>query len=486
MGGIFLNEETRVNAPPGEVFALFGQDAGAGWLFDAAFDALRPGAVVRFRIPWPAGCGGDGTLEATGRIVSVRPGSRMVLAHETPWRGRVVCTLTPDGSGTRVRVVAEIDDSGIAWLLARSGFEPPGPAAEPGSHPVGLLVSLSGSASVFAAASENLARMAVDEANADGGVCGGPLRLVVADDATDARVGATRMRWLVRAGCRAVFTNVTSATFAAIEPIARAAGVLLIYTPVNEGGPAGHGLLRLGERPAGQLSLAVPYLMRDSGGRRWFLAGNDYVWPRASNRQARRIIGAAGGEVAGERYAAIGTRRFEPLVEEIERSRADLVVSTFVGADEALFERACHAAGLRARVRTLSLALDEATREHAGDAAGTGLYTAFGYYQQLPIAANRAFLARYRERYGPVAPPVSSISESVYEAVHLYTAAARGIKGGEPAEIGRALPGSTLQGPRGRIRVAGHDLLEQDLHLVRAVPGGFAHEATAEPKSRRL
>ncbi|MEV4110636.1 ABC transporter substrate-binding protein [Nonomuraea sp. NPDC049695] len=477
MGAIFVTDETHVNARPRDVFALFGHGTGAGWLFDATFDALRPGAVVRFRIPWPYG---DGTLEATGRIVAVRQDSRIVLAHETPWRGRVVCTLTPSGSGTRVRVVAEIDDTGIEWLQALHGLDPPEPAAEPGTHPIGLLVSLSGSASVFAAASENVARMAVAEANVDGGVRGSPLRLVVADDATDVRVGAARMRRLVRAGCQAVFTNVTSATFDAIDPIARAAGVLLIYTPVNEGGRAGHGLLRLGERPEGQLSLAVPYLMRDSGGRRWYLAGNDYVWPRASNRQARRIIAGYGGEVTAERYAGLGTRRFDRLLEDIERSRADLILSTFVGADEVAFERACHEAGLRARVRTLSLALDEATREHVGDAAGTGLYTAFGYYQQLPTSENRAFLDRYRARYGCMAPPVSSISESLYEAILLYVAAARQTGGGEPAEVGRALSGSSLRGPRGHVRVAKPDLLEQDMHLVRAIPGGFTHEKTAE------
>ncbi|MEW9555794.1 ABC transporter substrate-binding protein [Nonomuraea sp. NPDC050783] len=462
------------------MFALFGQGTGAGWLFDADFDDLVRGAVVRFAIPWPAWLGGEGRLEATGRIISVSPGRRIVMAHETPWRGRVVCTLTPDGGGTRVRVVAEIDDSGLAWLLTRYGLEPPDQAAESGTHRIGLLVSLSGSASVFAAASENLARMAVEEANAEGGVRGSPLRLLVADDATSARAGAVQMRRLVRAGCRAVFTNVTSATFDAIEPVARKSGVLLIHTPVNEGGRGGHGLLRLGERPAAQLSLAVPYLMRDSGGRRWYLTGNDYVWPRASNRQARRIIAAAGGTVAGERYAAIGTRRFDRLLEGIERSGADLVVSTFVGADEAVFERAFHAAGLRSRVRTLSLALDEATREHIGDAAATGLYSAFGYYQQLPTPGNRAFLARYRRHYGRLAPPVSSISESVYEAVHLYVAAARRTRDGEPAMIGKELPGTSLEVPRGRIRVARPDLLEQHMHLVRAVPGGFAREASTE------
>jgi len=104
---------------------------------------------------------------------------------------------------------------------------------------------------------------------------------------------------------------------------------------------------------------------------------------------------------------------------------ADLVLSTLVGADEVAFERQCLAMGLRARCRTLSLVLDESTRERIGDAAAAGLWTAFGYFQQLPTAENRAFLARYRDAFGPCAPPVSTLSESTYSAVHLYGAAAR-------------------------------------------------------------
>ena len=69
--------------------------------------------------------------------------------------------------------------------------------------------------------------------------------------------------------------------------------------------------------------------------------------------------------------------------------------------------------------------LDESTRERVGDRAAAGLWTAFGYYQQLPTAENRAFLARYRNTFGPWAPPVSTLSESIYSALHLYGTAVR-------------------------------------------------------------
>jgi len=83
--------------------------------------------------------------------------------------------------------------------------------------------------------------------------------------------------------------------------------------------------------------------------------------------------------------------------------------------------------------------LDESTRERIGDAAAAGLWTAFGYFQQLPTAENRAFLARYRDAFGPWAPPVSTLSESTYSAVHLYGAAARQAREDDPGQVTAAL-----------------------------------------------
>lgn len=471
MGHIVLIEEKFIASPPAVVFGLFGRVPAAGWLFGAECDAVRAGAAVRFRLPIDID---GGLLQTVGRLVEVEAGRRLVIAHENPWHGRVTCTLRPEGGGSLVRVVVEVVEHDLAWMLRRRGLDVADNEPDPWAVPIGLLISQSGPASVFAAASENLARMAVDEINAEGGVAGRPLHLIVADDATDPCTGAAQARRLIDHNrCAVLITNVTSATFEAVRPIAERAGALLIYTPVNEGGRGGSRLFRWGERPAGQLKASIPRLMRETGARHWYLAGNDYSWPRSTCEQAQRVIERRGGVVVRKRYEPLGSQGFRPLLEDIERSGAELIVSTFVGADEALFERQFHAAGLRSRCRTIALALDESTREHAGDEATAGVWTAFSYFQHLSTAANQAFVNRYRRRFGQYSPPLSSISESVYEAVHLYTRAAQCSPDRDPSVVASALRQQTFDGPRGRVTVDGPARLRQPVYLAESVAGGF-------------
>ncbi|HEV7755677.1 MAG TPA: ABC transporter substrate-binding protein [Mycobacteriales bacterium] len=469
MFALALAAEQTVEATPEAVFALFGAGAGAGWVFDATCDRVATGSVVTMRAPF-GGAGGD--VEILGRITRIRFPQEIVVAHDLPWRGRlrVVFDAAPGGA-TRVRLIADLDADGLEWLMRRRGWpvpeEPP-----PDAHPVGLLTSKSGSGSVFASATENVARLAVEEINADGGIHGRPIRLVVGDDATDVEVGAGEARRLVRAGCRAILATTTSATFARVQREIASTGVLLVHTLMNEGGRGGDLLFQLGERPQDQLRAAIGPLMRESGGRRAFLVGNDYCWPQIVHACARREIARRSGHVVGEGLAPLGSRDFEPMIERILASRADLVVSAFVGADAVAFERQCHAMGLRDRARTLVLALDEPTRERIGDRAAAGLWAVSGYFAELPGEANATFLARYRAAYGRWAPPVSSISESTYEALHLYAAAARNARDDEPRSVSRGLRGRHGF-PRGTVTLSGPETFRQDLYLARATAEGF-------------
>lgn len=144
-----------------------------------------------------------------------------------------------------------------------------------------------------------------------------------------------------------------------------------------------------------------------------------------------------------------------------------------MGADEVAFERQCLAMGLRASCRTLSLVLDESTRERIGDRAAAGLWTAFGYFQQLPTTENKAFLARYRDSFGPWAPPVSTLSESTYSAVHLYGAAARQARQDDPGQLVTELHRLRAILPRGSVELAGPHNIHQQLRLAEAAAGGF-------------
>ncbi|MGW0517547.1 substrate-binding protein [Crossiella sp. NPDC003009] len=421
MGNLVLTQQRDVALPPGDVFGLLGQDKAAGWLFGADYDAFMVGGLVRFELPVNPADPQSPTIEAVGRIAYLDPPHKIVIEQQVPWPGRVSCTMTlaNGGRGTTVRLGVEVPDDAVTWLLRQRGYDPLEELAGPRTIRIGVLVSKSGPASIFGGPSENLARMAADEVNADGGVDGCQLQVVVRDDASSPDIGAEQLRRLVHAdGCRVVITNCTSAVFPALARWARRLGVLLVHTPINEGGRYSPNVVRLGERPSAQLRAALPALVAETGGRT-FLCGDDYVWPRVCNREARRIIERLGGSVVAERYKPLGTKDFADIIEEIISTGASLVVSTFVGSDEAHFERQSHAAGLRSRCRTLSMAFDESTRELTGGIAAQGVYSAFSYFQEVDSATNTAFLHRYRNRFGATAAPLSSITESIYEAVHM-------------------------------------------------------------------
>jgi branched-chain amino acid transport system substrate-binding protein len=105
------------------------------------------------------------------------------------------------------------------------------------------------------------------------------------------------------------------------------------------------------------------------------------------------------------------------------------------------------------------------------------MWSVLGYFMDLPTPENREFLGRYRARFGPAAPPVSSVTESVYEGIHLYARAARAAGAIEPASLVGALPGARFTGPRGEVTVTPSGRLRQPLYLAEAVAGGFRIKA---------
>jgi urea transport system substrate-binding protein len=472
MGSLALAAEESVAAAPDEVFALFGAGGGAGWVFDATCDQVAVGAVLTLDLPI-GGPDRPETITVLGRITSVAAGRHIVITHDQPWHGRLRILFDEVAPGsTKVRLIASVDEAGVEWLLRQRGW-PTSEQRTDGTHRIGLLTSKSGPGAIFAVACENLAHLAVEEINADGGLCGRKVRLVVGDDATDPGVGAAEAARLVRAGCRVVLASVTSATFGAVQQAVGASGVPLVHTVINEGGAGPGHVFRLGERPGNQMAAAAGSLMRESGARNWFFVGDDYCWSRGAHRAARGVLDRDGGVVVGERYVPLGTKDFSRVIEDVLASGAELVLSTLVGADEVAFERQSLALGLRSRCRTLALVLDESTRERIGDTAATGLWTVFGYFQQLRTDGNDALLASYHDSFGRWAPPVSSLSESVYEAAHLYAAAARRAGGEDPARTAEEFRWLRAELPRGEVALAGPHTFDQTLYLAEAEPGGF-------------
>ena len=482
MGELVLNNEMRLEACPGELFALFGSgDPALGWLFGAEAPLLRPGSLVRLSLP----LGGAARSPGTARVLSFQPNRRIDLAHETPWAGRVVCRFDPlSGGGTRLRLRITIDDREMSRLGAELGLVSSyGNEAWNGAWevPLGLLASLSGSAGILGRSTVNCAQLAVEEVNADGGLMGRAVRLVVADDSTDPGTGAIAMRRLCRTpGLAAVVGMHSSATYAVTAPIAVSEGIPYLYTPTSEPAAAHPLLVRFGETPMDQLHRALRAMAAETGGSRWFLAGNDYSWPRAVGATARAVIDRMGGTVVGEGYLPLGSQRFEPVLAAIERSGVDHVVSSFVGQDLVRFQRDFAARGLREGIRTFAPLMDDAVVEHLGG-SGAGAWNVLGYFVGLDTSENREFLHRYSERFGACAAPVSAAAEGVYEAIHTWARSCCAGGGVEPTAMLADLRRSSFNGPRRCVR--GGRL--KSLLLGEATPSGVRvlEELPAAPRA---
>ncbi|QII00256.1 ABC transporter substrate-binding protein [Rhodococcoides fascians A21d2] len=385
-----------------------------------AFECTRMvvGAPVSVALPVGVDGGAAAPITLLGHIAAVRAGRSVTIVHHQPWRGRLTLRFHPDGLGTRLVLESSLDQDGVAWLAHKRGYGPP-VELRPDRHRIGLLVSKSGSAAVFAQATETLAQLAVDDINASGGIDGVPMELLIGDDASDSLAGVTATRRLLRSGCRIIFACVTSATFNAAATAVQGSDVLLVHSVLNEGGRPSPSVVRLGERPLAQTRAGVPALMATTGSRTWFFVGHRYSWSYGAHWAARRVVAENRGSVLGDTYIPLGTTDFSAAIDAIESSGAELILSSLVGHDEVLFEQQCFDAGLRARTRTLALVLDEATQQMIGDSAADGLWAAFSYFQGT-AEMHQDLETRYKElRVGPM-PPISSLSETTYEAITLY------------------------------------------------------------------
>ena len=337
----------------------------------------------------------------------------------------------------------------------------------PGELTVALVIPLSGPAGVFGPSCELSARLAVGELNDGGGVLGRRVRVLPVDGGGAPERVAAEVEALVSMGAvDAVVGWHISAVRRALVP--RIAGrVPYVYTAQYEGGESTPGVFVTGETPAGQLLPAMRLLAESYRVRRWFVVGNDYVWPRVSARAALRYARACGGRVCGQEFVPLGTEDYSGVVRAIDRSGADGVLMLLIGADAVHFNRAYAAHGLHQRALRLSTHMDENMLLATGAEATENLWATAGYFETLATAESLDFNGRYVARFGTHAPVLSSLGESCYEGFRLLAALADRARSLDVRTLMRTGRAAGYEGPRGAVSLHGNHL-EQPIYLARA------------------
>ncbi|GAB3796108.1 substrate-binding domain-containing protein [Micromonospora zhanjiangensis] len=318
---------------------------------------------------------------------------------------------------------------------------------------VALVVPLRGPAGIFGPSCEMCARLAVEDVNRAGGVLGRELRLVPVDGGNPPDRVAAEVEALVSAGAVHGVTgwHISSVRQAVAPRIAHR--VPYVYTALYEGGERTDGVFLTSETPDAQLYPAMRALTGERGLRRWFVVGNDYVWPRRTAVAARGYARRLTVRICGESYLPLGTHNFAETLRRIEHSGADAVLMLLVGNDAVRFNRAFARYGLDARCLRLSTLMDENMLLGSGAGATRGLYSTAGFFASLVTAENLDFHGRYARRFGVDAPPLGSLGESCYEGILLLSTLIERARSVDVRTIGANADAAAYEGPRGLLRL---------------------------------
>ena len=332
---------------------------------------------------------------------------------------------------------------------------------------IGLLVPFSGADAIWGPSCQCSAVLAAAEANETGGILNREVELFAVDAGGDPELVVDRTRELIRSeGLDAMIGVHLSSVRLALR---REFGghVPYVFAPLYEGGESTKGVFAIGETPEQQFPDAINYMIRERGARRWFLVGNDYVWPRASHEVVRRIIRDAGAQVVADHYLPLGQNAHRGVLAEIEEMKPDIVFQSLVGSDSVAFNRSFARNGLSSRILRLSGAIEENTLLGIGADATRNLFCAASYFNALPTNANRAFLERYRLAFGEIAPVQGVLSQSCYEAIRFFKTLAGRAGNLDPSALTDAWDGLEYQGARGSAFAQGQ-AVHVDLHLAEA------------------
>ncbi len=343
-----------------------------------------------------------------------------------------------------------------------------------GTVRLGLVTDLTGPDAIFGPPTVDVAKLAVAQINAAGGIDGRKVQLLIEDDQSTPQGGLQAAQTLIEQDhVSALVSMDSSAVRQAILPLAETSNTLYLYAPVFEGDACSSVLFTNGEVPNQQLEPAIPWIQKATGRTKWYLLGDNYIYPQKSFQVAKKYIAAARGTVVGETFVPVGTTDYQAVIQKIKSSGANIMLPYLVGSDAIDFEKQAYAAGLgNSKVQVLAGLYPAQSLAAMGAQVADGMDVSMGYFEQVPTAANAAFLEAYRAMFGANAPTVNSLSENTYVAIKAWGLAANKAKSTTVTALTKALEGLSFVAPAGKVTFQDNRYMEQPIYIAQSQANG--------------
>jgi len=221
-----------------------------------------------------------------------------------------------------------------------------------------------------------------------------------------------------------------------------------------EGLEASPNIFYTGAAPNQQIVPAVSWLLENKG-KKFYLLGSDYVFPRTANQIIKAQLAAEGGEVVGEEYAPLGHTDFSTVISKIKEAKPDVIFNTLNGDSNVAFFKQLKDAGITADdIPVMSVSVAEEEVRGIGPEIVAGHYTAWNYYQTTATPENESFVSKYKEKYGAERVTSDPI-EAGYFGVYLWAEAVKKAGTTDVDKVKEAAKGISFTAPEGTVMIDG-------------------------------
>ena len=344
---------------------------------------------------------------------------------------------------------------------------------------VGILHSLTGSMAASENSVINAEIMAIDEINANGGVLGKKIQAVQADgkSAPDAFAEQAK-KLLAQDKVATIFGCWTSASRKAVKTVLEDPEIfgLLWYPLQYEGMEASPNIMYIGAAPNQQVVPSVEYCF-EKFGKRMYLVGSDYVFPRTANKIIKAQLKHLGGAVVGESYASLGSMDFTDIVHDIIAAKPDIIMNTVNGESNRAFFAHLRQAGITPReIPVMSFSVSEEEVAFIGTDLAEGNLVAWNYLQTIASFKNKNFVQRYKDRFGKD-KHVGDPMEAAYIAVYLWAQACEKAGTFDVETVRMAAKNLTFDAPEGLVKIDGENQhLQKQVRIGRINSKGLIDE----------
>lgn len=318
---------------------------------------------------------------------------------------------------------------------------------------VGVLHSLSGTMAISEKSVVDATLLAIQEINQKGGVLGRKIQPIVVDGKSEWPTFAKEAeRLITQEKVVTVFGCWTSASRKTVKPVFEKYNHLLIYPVQYEGLEQSPNIVYTGAAPNQQIIPAVKWSF-DNLGKRFFLVGSDYVFPRTANAIIKDQVTALQGQILGEEYILLGSNDVERIIQKIVATKPDVILNTINGDSNVAFFKALRQAGIAPdKIPTISFSIAEEELRSLNAEDMVGDYAVWNYFQSIEDKKNQIFVNNFQRKYGQNRVTADPI-EAGYFGVYLWKQAVEKAERDEVNLIREAIKDQSFNAPEGIVYV---------------------------------